>query len=142
MVMDVDLHASPPGGPSSRPVLGATWRKSSASGDGGGGNCVEVRFDGRTVFIRDSKYLRSIGNDPAAQPVVVIDADVWPVFLEAARRLSDCADPGSASIWRTDDGSVFVVGEDGTKLIYTAAEWEAFVAGVRAGEFELATAVG
>ncbi len=63
-------------------LTGATWRKSTFSGDNGGG-CVEVAFlpDGG-VAVRDTK-------DRALAP-----------------------------------------------HRYTAAEWDAFVAGVRAGEFD------
>ncbi|WP_327142332.1 DUF397 domain-containing protein [Nocardia sp. NBC_01327] len=71
-----------------RPTLDAsrrtTWRKSSFSGDGGGGNCVEVKFSGCSVLIRDSKYLRDPANDPARQPVVAVPLQEWDVFLRMA----------------------------------------------------------
>ncbi|WP_369640680.1 DUF397 domain-containing protein, partial [Nocardia sp. JMUB6875] len=57
------------------------WRKSSYSGDGGGGNCVEVLFAADTVLIRDSKYLRDSANDPAGQPIVGVSGAEWDVFL-------------------------------------------------------------
>jgi hypothetical protein len=34
---------------------GLTWRKSSRSGQGSNGNCVEVAFAGPAVAVRDSK---------------------------------------------------------------------------------------
>ncbi|MBB5805824.1 hypothetical protein F4560_005592 [Saccharothrix ecbatanensis] len=34
---------------------GAVWRKSSRSGGGSGGNCVEVAFSVPAVWVRDSK---------------------------------------------------------------------------------------
>ncbi|WP_067818179.1 DUF397 domain-containing protein [Nocardia inohanensis] len=59
------------------------WRKSSYSGDGGGGNCVEVRLAEVAVLIRDSKYLRDPANDPAAQPIISLAGPEWDAFLSA-----------------------------------------------------------
>lgn len=36
-------------------VPGADWRKSSRSGDGSNGDCVEIAFGGTAVGVRDSK---------------------------------------------------------------------------------------
>ena len=36
---------------------GAEWRKSSRSGDGSGGGCVEIAFVESAVGVRDSKHL-------------------------------------------------------------------------------------
>jgi len=35
---------------------GAEWRKSSRSGDGSGGGCVEIAFARTAVGVRDSKH--------------------------------------------------------------------------------------
>nr|WP_229905153.1 DUF397 domain-containing protein [Lentzea cavernae] len=35
--------------------FGAVWRKSSRSGGGNNGSCVEVAFSGQAVGVRDSK---------------------------------------------------------------------------------------
>ncbi|MTE12790.1 DUF397 domain-containing protein [Nocardia sp. CT2-14] len=61
------------------------WRKSSRSGDGGGGNCVEVLLTDEAVLIRDSKYLRDPANDPAHQPVVSVPGPQWDAFLAGVR---------------------------------------------------------
>ncbi|MTK30255.1 DUF397 domain-containing protein [Nocardia seriolae] len=61
------------------------WRKSSRSGDGGGGNCVEVLLADEAVLIRDSKYLRDSANDPAAQPIIGVSGVEWDVFLAGVR---------------------------------------------------------
>ncbi|MEU2034940.1 DUF397 domain-containing protein [Nocardia amamiensis] len=114
------------------------WRKSSYSS--GEGQCVEVRFDTAAVYIRDSKYLRDPSNDPAAQPAIAIEANSWPVFLTvAAGSVPDLVDH-IPSIERTKDGGTVVRATDGTTLHYTSAEWDAFVAGIRAGEFSLIVA--
>jgi hypothetical protein len=39
----------------------AVWRKSSRSGNGSDGNCVEVAFGAPAVAVRDSKRLVSEG---------------------------------------------------------------------------------
>jgi uncharacterized protein DUF397 len=36
-------------------ISGLVWRKSSRSGQGGNGSCVEVAFAGPAVAVRDSK---------------------------------------------------------------------------------------
>ncbi len=51
----------------------AQWRKSSRSGGGGDGNCVEVAFVSDAVAVRDSK-------DPAG-PALAFPAESWRQFL-------------------------------------------------------------
>jgi hypothetical protein len=54
-------------------LSGLTWRKSSRSGQGGNGNCVEVSFVGLAVAVRDSK-------NPAAGALAVPQS-AWTDFL-------------------------------------------------------------
>ncbi|CCH27430.1 DUF397 domain-containing protein [Actinosynnema sp. NPDC047251] len=51
---------------------GLVWRKSSRSGGGSNGNCVEVAFAGAAVAVRDSK-------NPAAG-VLAFPAAQWAFF--------------------------------------------------------------
>ncbi|MEU6129607.1 DUF397 domain-containing protein [Saccharopolyspora sp. NPDC047091] len=51
----------------------AIWRKSSRSGGGTGNNCVEVAFAGPAVAVRDSK-------EPAG-PALAFSAKAWSAFL-------------------------------------------------------------
>jgi hypothetical protein len=51
-----------------------TWRKSSRSGDNGGG-CVEVAKLSNTVMVRDSK-------DPAG-PVLAVTRAEWASFVHS-----------------------------------------------------------
>ncbi len=51
-----------------------TWRKSSRSGGGTNGNCVEVAFTQSAVAVRDSK-------NPVA--VLAFPAQQWRAFLRA-----------------------------------------------------------
>jgi hypothetical protein len=97
--------------------------------------CVEVRHRSRTVSIRDSKWGRTTeAFEP--RPVITVRASSWVAFLgdllagEAVvnRELGlELGSDGSAAL-----SSVL----DGTTLSYTSDEWMAFMAGVRAGEFD------
>jgi hypothetical protein len=54
-------------------LSGVVWRKSSRSGNGDNGNCVEVAFAGVGVAVRDSK--RPDGG------ALVLPVDGWQGFL-------------------------------------------------------------
>ncbi|MEU6560384.1 DUF397 domain-containing protein [Nocardia nova] len=112
------------------------WFKSSFSGSEH--TCVEVRFAGDLVLVRDSKYLRDASNDPAAQPVIEVAAELWQVFLDVATGPDRTEVEGVPSIVMKSDGCVVVRAGDGTALTYTRSEWDAFIAGVWAAEFRLA----
>ncbi|WNV90533.1 DUF397 domain-containing protein [Umezawaea sp. Da 62-37] len=56
-------------------VLVVEWRKSSYSGDGNDGNCVEVAFTGPEVAVRDSKNTEAGG--------LVVPVDRWRAFVAA-----------------------------------------------------------
>ncbi|MFE2583771.1 DUF397 domain-containing protein [Streptomyces sp. NPDC059378] len=51
-----------------------TWRRASAS-DAAGNQCVEVRFSGRQIFVRDS--VRPQG------PHLALSHGAWQSFLDA-----------------------------------------------------------
>jgi uncharacterized protein DUF397 len=53
-------------------VFVVEWRKSSYSGDGNNGNCVEVAFAGPEVAVRDSKN---------TGPQLAFPAEAWKRFL-------------------------------------------------------------
>ncbi|MEG8179439.1 DUF397 domain-containing protein [Nocardia terpenica] len=110
-----------------------SWFKASFSTDSS--NCVEIRFGDGVVLIRDSKYLRDPANDSAAQPFISIPARDWPAFLDAARGFDGTIRRGLPAIEHHASGEVSLHAADGTTLTYTAAEWTAFVSGIRAGEF-------
>ncbi|CAM00867.1 DUF397 domain-containing protein [Saccharopolyspora erythraea] len=52
----------------------AHWRKSSRTGVGGNGNCVEVAFVGAAVAVRDSK-------DPDGA-ALAFTHEAWAAFLD------------------------------------------------------------
>lgn len=109
-----------------------TWRKASFSGNNN--NCVEVAVHGDNVLIRDSKYLRNPGNDPAFQPLITISLTQWAAFLAAvAGNSSTTVEP---AITIRPDRSTMLSGHDGTALIYTPEEWDAFTQAVVDGEFD------
>ena len=111
----------------------AVWQKASYSGNGG--NCVEVRFDADAVLIRDSKYLRDPGNDPSAQPIITINTADWPDFLANVLGRNSTSRNGIPTIEHHSSGAATICTADGLTLTYTAAEWDAFTSGIRAGEF-------
>ncbi|MEV2221435.1 MULTISPECIES: DUF397 domain-containing protein [Nocardia] len=106
------------------------WFTSSRSNNGN--QCVEVRFDGDAVLIRDSKYRRNPANRPAEEPIITVTASLWTSFinlLNSGRSHNEliaqtCAD-GSATLRHGD-----------ITLSYTPEEWDAFIAGARDGEFD------
>ena len=55
------------------------WFTSSFSSNAN--QCVEVRFDGEFVSIRDSKYRRNPTNQPAREPIITVTAAHWTVLL-------------------------------------------------------------
>ncbi|MCM6774454.1 DUF397 domain-containing protein [Nocardia sp. CDC159] len=112
------------------------WFKSSFSNQGT--SCVEVRFDGDVVLIRDSKYLRNAANDPRQQPIIAIPVARWAAFLDLA---TGEASLGSVELPTVDvrrDGSAQLTATDGTTLSFTPDEWCAFTAGIGIGEFAAA----
>lgn len=55
------------------------WFTSSFSSNAN--QCVEVRFDGESVSIRDSKYRHNPINHPAREPIITVTADHWTGLL-------------------------------------------------------------
>ncbi|WP_280468484.1 DUF397 domain-containing protein [Nocardia cyriacigeorgica] len=114
--------------------LDGRWIKSSRSN--ANQNCVEVRFDGAVVLVRDSKYLRDPANDPLEQPIIAIPMDTWPEFLNSAVDGATRETTGTPQIKRHTDGVTVSAGD--VVLDFSAGEWEAFVDGVGIGDFEAA----
>ena len=101
------------------------WHKSSFSGGGDSGNCLEIAFESGEVYIRDSKYVGSA----ELRPVITVTAAEWSTFLAAAL-------DGRASVPETTHAAngYVTLAHNGIELTYTPAEWSAFTAGVRNGE--------
>ncbi|MEV6774404.1 DUF397 domain-containing protein [Nocardia sp. NPDC051030] len=114
-------------------ITPSQWQKSSFSGQNS--DCVEVNIGDETVSIRDSKYQRDPGNNPAEQPVLTVAMLDWHVFVDAVAGRTAC--PGVIAVDATADGSVTLRSSD-IALTYTPSEWEAFVAAIHAGEFDTA----
>ena len=110
------------------------WFKSSYSS--GACTCVEVRFGGSIVYVRDSKYLLEPRNDPALQPTIAVPADNWSLVLgEVMGDLPPGAN-GAVNLQTAPDGTVTVTCRStGVSLSYDADEIVAFQADVMAGEF-------
>ncbi|WP_460697098.1 DUF397 domain-containing protein [Nocardia thraciensis] len=98
-----------------------------------GNQCVEVRFDGDAVLIRDSKFRRNPAHRPEDEPVITVTASEWMSFLDVVRGRGDATTPLAAETAAAGETSLRC---GDTVLTYTAGEWSAFVAGVREGEFD------
>ncbi|MET9489103.1 DUF397 domain-containing protein [Nocardia sp. NPDC006630] len=98
-----------------------------------GNQCVEVRFDGDAVLIRDSKFRRNPAHRGQAEPIITVTAADWMAFLATVpgRHTGSTALVAYPS---PHGGATLVHGE--TSLVYTPGEWAAFAAGVRDGEFD------
>lgn len=110
------------------------WQKSSFS-NSAGGDCLEIRADAPHVLVRDSKYLRDPANSPAAQPIICVAESLWPGFLDRVRSDVAISRPGLPDITHCGTGTNLTC--EGIVLSFTPAEWNAFTAGVQAGEFDL-----
>ncbi|MEV0029082.1 DUF397 domain-containing protein [Nocardia sp. NPDC050793] len=113
------------------PRPGSTgWFTSSRSNNGN--QCVEVRFDGDAVLIRDSKYRRNPANRPAEEPIITVTANAWTSFLTL---LTSGRTHTDLIVHTAADGTTTLRHGDVT-LTYTPEEWEAFLAGAYDGEFD------
>lgn len=113
------------------------WRKSSYSA--GDCACVEVQSAGGDVRVRDSKAVADPDGESPSVPCVTIDHDAWAELLDALKRGRSIVElTGPCRFRITADGTAELV-DVVTKVVlsFTASEVEAFMAGVRAGEFDL-----
>lgn len=138
-------------------VAWGSWRRSSYSS--GGDNCVDAAAisDGTRVRVRDSKNpdLPPCVFSAAGWAALLTDVAAARPDIAPAARTGDkeTARPGldlEAAAWRpagpeaefafvdhTDGVTYVVLRQDTVALVFTMAEWDAFLAGVRDGEFAL-----
>jgi hypothetical protein len=102
------------------------WRKSRYSGQSA--NCVEVAPAEGGVLVRDTK-------DRGTGPVITFTTAEWTAFLQDVRHSTA---HGAVTIEAVGTAT-HLHSASGTTLRFTAGEWAAFRAGVRDGEFDLAT---
>ncbi|MBF6333346.1 DUF397 domain-containing protein [Nocardia transvalensis] len=123
------------------------WTKSTFSGNNGGA-CVEVKFAGVMVSMRDSKYLRNPANDPDAQPIIEVPADCWNRILDLSLSktsgeiiLNEAASGQPKDVLtvelQADGGAQVGSSGQGVALIFTPDEWDAFAKGVADGQFDI-----
>lgn len=104
------------------------WRRSSWS-DRGGGRSVEVRFNAHAVHVRDGRV--------GAGPIIPVRAAHWPGFL--AEVVGDVPPNSNRAlrIEHVEAGDVRLHAFDSVAVLrFGRPEWDAFVEGVRAGEFD------
>lgn len=122
------------------------WIKASASGTS---NCVEVAGGGFAVAVRDSDLPGAVLNVPGVN---------WDAFLEGARAGEfDLPEQRSGGSWVAssfsnadtcvqvsfvESGTVWIrdTGAPGHLVRTSYSDWEIFLKGVRAGEFDRPTA--
>lgn len=98
-----------------------------------GNQCVEVRFDGDAVLIRDSKYRRNPAHRPEEEPIITVTAHEWTHFIAVVT--GRATTPLALTFDTAPDGSTTLT-DNKIALVYTPGEWEAFVAGACDGEFD------
>lgn len=108
--------------------MSTTFFKSTYSG--ANNSCVEVAHRPDSVLIRDSKYT----GPEAERPIVSVSPDVWSTFLRYVVS-ADSAELDDVAITVHSDGAAMISGQ-GQTLMYTPAEWDAFIKGVADGEFD------
>lgn len=114
--------------------LGDGWIKSSFLV--GGGLCVEIRLSSDHVQLRDSKNRQKRSSEDRH---IVLPVDAWLRFASEVSTGSQ----GRPLATVLDDGSVTVQHEpDGLQLCFSADEWEAFIDGVRRGQFDTTGNIG
>ncbi|MFI6309770.1 DUF397 domain-containing protein [Nocardia fusca] len=113
--------------------------KSSYSNDGP--SCVEVRFHGDRVLIRDSKQNHEYTDVPTSQPTIAVPTARWASFLDLVlSSRSGTVDTLAVAIDGDDRAELTGADTSGktATLRYTADEWDAFRKGVADGEFHRA----
>jgi len=110
------------------------WFKASFSSNAA--SCVEVRFTGDLVQIRDSKYLRDPANSPADQPIISVELREWAAFLDKITHGLETDDGNALEAKSTAGTTVLRATQTDTALTFTANEWHAFLNGARAHEFD------
>ena len=115
--------------PSHRAHSRTGWFKSSFSPSQGG--CVEVRFDGCAVLVRDTK-------DRGTGPRLSVDIDKWPGFIAEVTGNAAAGSNHALHLERLPDGGMRLRAIGGAMVLtYTVVEWTAFAEGAAAGQFTL-----
>ena len=111
------------------------WFKASFSSNAA--SCVEVRFIGDLVQIRDSKYHRNPTNPPENQPIISVKSGEWAEFLDKMTGRTGTDNRNAIEAENTSTGNIVLrATRTGTALTFTATEWRAFLNGARAHEFD------
>jgi hypothetical protein len=112
-------------------MIANEWR--TASDCNGASSCVEVASVDGCILVRDSKLA-------PASPVLRVKVPSWWSFLAAVKTGQTLTYGGVLWVADVDGGwLVWLRDEPDLTLSFDRAEVAAFVAGVRAGEFEVAS---
>lgn len=110
-------------------MISNVWRKSRRSNPSG--NCVEVRIEDDQVLVRDTKL-------GGSSPVISITRADWLDFTDEIKR--GMTGPVGDRIQTLVTGGGWDLinrSQPNVRLSFTIAEWDAFLDGVRDGEFDL-----
>ena len=110
------------------------WFKASYSN--GCGACVEVRYDGNMVSVRDSKYRLDADRDLASEPIISLTSTAWRAFLHAVAESN--SSEANGGLWTESDaeGNTTLHSNSGVSFHFTSLEWTTFFLGVRGRQFD------
>jgi hypothetical protein len=112
-------------------MIPSEWR--AASDCNGASSCVEVLFGGGCILVRDSKL-------GAVSPVLRVPVSSWWSFLAAVKTGQTHTYGGVLWVADVDAGwLMWLRDEPDVTLSFDQSEVAAFIAGVRDGQFEVAS---
>lgn len=112
------------------------WTTSTFSGNNGGA-CVEIKIEGDTVFVRDTKFRRSAENKNIQQPHIEIPIRLWGEVCDRVTGLTSFALGGTVRI-EVHAGGAATFSSGTVELNFTSDEMDAFAKGIIDGEFAAA----
>lgn len=106
------------------------WHQSSLCA---GGDCVRVAAGEDAILVRDSKQVKELGDEA---PILRFSVQSWWVLTDAIVVAEDMWAVAHRSIAYDGDEVILSTSVRSPRLRFDRGEWEAFVYGVRAGEFD------
>lgn len=127
-----DRRSPPARLPSIRTMMLARWKVSSFCT---AGSCVGVLRHGNSVLIADTKVTGRSGTSPTS--TITLSIDQWQSFVRELLADVDKYRNGAIVVEKRSSGKIYYFNSGSASLEFTLDEIEAFVAGLRDGEFSL-----
>jgi hypothetical protein len=127
-------------------LIGQDWAKSSFSNGSGGSNCVELCWRKAEACLADNcvEVSMSCSAGSCVEVSVSDEADVNGFRAASRCATSTCVEVSDTVGGENEEGNRIYVRDskqngmgDQPVLAFTRAEWAAFLAGAKAGEFDL-----